>query len=182
MSALHHGISVGTTEKGSGTMSLCPTRSANGSSAGFAVSIAPSEASYRSASEKSVSPGAIVCMAYPRSQGARARSVSAPKMPSGRRPRERWKDCRALFVVPPKTPSGTGPPCCARRSAVCKSATSAPVEPVFKICMIFPRNEKILAGMREKREDTLFRSRKRKTVDGNRGQISRGSFPSRQTY
>ena len=99
MSALHHGISVGTTENGSGTVIRCPGRSANGSSAGFAVSIAPSEASYRSASEKSVSPGRTVCTAYPRSHGASARLVSAPNMPSGVRPCERWKACKALFVA-----------------------------------------------------------------------------------
>ena len=158
MSALHHGISVGTTENGSGTVIRCPGRSANGSSAGFAVSIAPSEASYRSASEKSVSPGRTVCTAYPRSQGASARSVSAPNMPSGVRPCERWKACRALFVAPPKTPSGAGAPYCARRSDSCKSATSAPVEPVFKICMTFPHDEKILAGMRKKRKDTIVKT------------------------
>ena len=165
MSALHHGISVGTTENGSGTTSFCPGRSANGSSAGFAVSIAASEASYRSASEKSVSPGRIVCTAYPRSQGASARSLSAPNMPSGVRPRERWKACRALFVAPPNMPSGAGPPCCARESAVCMSATSAPVEPVFKICMTFPHIEKILAGMRAKRKDTIFKSRKTRNME-----------------
>lgn len=65
---------------------------------------------------------------------------------------------QSAFRRPAENAVGAGAPYCARRSDSCKSATSAPVEPVFKICMTFPHDEKILAGMREKRKDTIVKT------------------------